>query len=213
MKFNRDNHKNRRGYYLAFVVVELLIISALFIFSVHWLVILLTLPLLLIDIWSNLRCAKRENNFIQEIEIRPDELTCLTSKGVVYTIPFDKVRFSIREKKFEKEKTEIEIRLKRLLRSKLIGRLHIRNWSNLFAIKAALVNHKYCQIKYRPEGFWSKYGTLTADIIITSASLTMGEVADLAGDVNTASDFRELIMPITSSELSEEKDKKAENLE
>ena len=118
--------------------------------------------------------------------------------------------FSIREKKFETDKTEIEIREKKLLRSRLIGRLHISNWNKIFEIKRELIKCKVTQIKYRPEGYWSKYGTLTADVVITGTAFTVGEIAEIAGDFETASDLRDNgFMPI--KEIKEEFKNRGEN--
>lgn len=190
MTFKIDNNKNKGLYYQLFVLVELTLLVSLFYFDIHWALLVLLTPVSIIDAWSNIRCAKRQKKYIKEIEISPNGIKCQLATDKVESIPHDKCLFSIREKKFEKDKTEIEIRQKRLLKSRLIGRLPISNWNQIFEIKNELIKNNITQIKYRPEGYWSKYGTLTADIVITGTALAVGEVAEITGDFQTASDLR-----------------------
>ena len=151
---------------------------------------------MLIDAWSNIRCANRQKKFVKEIQIEASGIKYQLANGKTAFIPHAKCLFSIREKKFEKDRTEIEVREKRLLKSRLIGRMHIKNWKQIFEIKNELVRNNITRIKYRPEGYWSKYGTLTADIVITGAAFSVGEVAEMAGEFQIASDARDLMMPI-----------------
>ncbi|MCE7992930.1 MAG: hypothetical protein HEP71_13155 [Roseivirga sp.] len=197
MVFKRDNNKNKSLYYQIYIVVELFILFLLYYYGIHWFLLLLLTPTILLDTWSNMRCARRQKKFIREIEITDEGIKCVLANKSSQSIPIEKCLFSIREKKFEKEKTEIEIRSKRLLKSKLIGRLHIKHWSQIPEIKNELLKHSITQIKYRPEGYWSKYGTLTADVVITTTAFTIAAVADVSGDLGTASGLRaDGFMPI-----------------
>lgn len=196
MIFKRDNKKNKRLYYQLFVLIESTLLVGFYYFDIHLAILILVTPIFFIDAWSNIRCANREKKYIKEIEIQPDRIRCLLASNKVDSIPHDKCLFSIREKKYEIDKTEIEIRKKRLLKSRLIGRINIKNWKQIFEIKNELIKNNITQIKYRPEGYWSKYGILTADIVITGTALAVGEVAEMAGDFQTASDAKDLFMPI-----------------
>jgi len=187
-KFNRDNLDSKKTYYTIFIIVELMIIFSLFYFNIHWLLLIFLIPILLIDIVSNKRCFNRQKNFISSIEFLNEEIICTHLNNSKTNIPFNKARFSIRQKKFEKDKTEIEIKFKKSLKSKLIGRVHIKNWLNIFELQNELVKNNITKVKYRPEGYWSKYGGYTADIIITTSALTLGEIADFAGDTNGVND-------------------------
>ena len=138
MTFKRDNTKNKRLYYQVFVAVELMILVGLFYFGIHWAILLFATPVILLDAWSNLRCAGRQKKFIKEINIDREGIRCLLANGSTESIPLAKSLYSIREKKFEKDRTEIEIRRKKLLRSSLIGRLHIKHWKQILEIKQAL---------------------------------------------------------------------------
>lgn len=209
MKYIRTNTKTKNQYYQLFALADILALVLLYIYTpIHWVFILLFTPLLLLDFWSNLRCARRQKHPINEIHISDKNITCIFSNGNTQVIPHSEGKFSIREVKFEKEKTEIEVRQKKRIKSQLIGRLHIKNWENIFEIKNSLLEHKYTQIKYRPEGYWSKYGTLTADTIITGTAFTISAAADIQGDHGLASDLRsDLFMPLSDLQKSDKEKK------
>ena len=204
MTFKRYNDKNKKLYYRLFILNELAILAALFYFDIHWGVLLISTPIILMDAWSNLRCLNRQKRYIKEIQINENGITCELANRKTVEISHEKCLFSIRDVKYEKEKTEIEIRLKLLIKSRLIGRLHISNWNQIFEIRDELAKNKITQIKYRPEGYWSKYGTLTADIILTGTALAIGEIAETSGDHNTANAVEDIFMPLNE----EKRDKK-----
>lgn len=171
------------------MIIELILVGIILSsgFSL-WFVLL---PFILIDIISNKRCYNRQNKLLIEIEFYQNEIVCTDLRGEIIKIPFAKARFSIREVKFEKEKTEIELKIQKSLKNKLIGRLKIKNWNNLLEIKQELVHNSIIEVRFRPEGYWSKYGVLTADAIITSTAM-VGVVTGESDVLNS-----DLIMPIT----------------
>jgi len=176
MQFSINQNKNKYKYYIIFILIELAILMGLYVFiPVSVYLILFLTPFVLIDLWSNYRCARRQKNYIQKISINTSEIQCVFANNRSKKIPLSKSLFSIREIRFEKEKTEIEIREK-------------------------LSQNAVTQISYRPEGFWSKYGILTADTVITGSALTVGVLADLKGDSTFASDLKsDLFMPISNN--------------
>ncbi|WP_053989914.1 hypothetical protein [Mangrovimonas sp. TPBH4] len=196
-KFERDNLKNKQNYFKALIIVEILVIISLFYFNVNLFLSILSTSILLIDIYSNKRCLNRQKNFIKSVEFKDRKIICTHLKNNQTIIPFEKLKFSIREKKFEKDKTEIEIKLKKSLKSKLIGRLHINNWSNVFDLKNEFLKNSITQIKYRPEGFWSKYGLLTADIVITGTALAGSTLSEISGDLGTSNNLDSIFMPLS----------------
>lgn len=197
MIFTRSNNKTKQLYYQIFILIELSLLILLYYIEIHWAILLLATPIILIDAWSNLRCSNRQKKHIQKIEVNDDGIKCYLANKTEEFIPKEKSLFSIREEKFEKDKTEIEVRRKGTIKSRLVGRLHILNWNQILEIKSELLKNKITQIKYRPEGYWSKYGTLTADVVITGTALATAEIADLAGDLITADNLRtDGIMPL-----------------
>ncbi len=200
MTFQRDNDKNKNLYYRIYILVELTILVLLYYYHIHWFILFFATIIILLDVWSNIRCARRQKRFIREIEISDQGISCRLANKTTVQIPKEKCLFSIREKKFEKERTEIEIRQKRTLRSKLIGRMHIKHWQQIFEIKEALIQHQVSQIRYRPEGYWSKYGTLTADVLITGTALTAAAAASATGNTELARGLKsDMFMPIHSN--------------
>ncbi|WP_422091002.1 hypothetical protein [Tenacibaculum ovolyticum] len=211
--FERDNLKNKQNYYKILIVIEILAIISLVYFNINWFVIFFGFPILLVDIYSNKRCLSRQKNFIKSVEFEDGKIICTHLKNNQTLIPFEKLKFSIREEKFEKDKTEIEIKLKKALKSKLIGRLHINNWTNIFDLKNEFLKNSVTQIKYRPEGFWSKYGVLTADIVITGTAMAASTLAEGNGDFSTSQNLDNVFMPISEIKdtFSPEKEKPAGN--
>tara|TARA_B100000809_G_scaffold152297_1_gene149644 strand:- start:4380 stop:5015 length:636 start_codon:yes stop_codon:yes gene_type:complete len=209
MIFKRDNLKNKKNFYLILIIAEIAIYISLFFTNIHWLFLILIFPFLLIDLISNKRCLKRQKNFIKEIEFHKNKLTCIHLKDSTTSIDFNDLIFSFREIKFEKDKSEIEIKTKGRLRNKLIGRIHISNWENIFEIKNELLNNEIVRVKFKPEGFWSKYGGLTADIVITTSALAIGELGDLAGDTQGASNARDIAFQSNFDDLHKEHENKA----
>lgn len=209
--FERSNLKSKQNYYRIFIVLEVLAAISLFYFNVNGFVIFFAFPILLIDMYSNKRCLNRQKNFIQSVEFKENNIVCTHLKNNQTVIPFKKVKFSIREEKFEKDQTEIEIKFKKAFKSRLIGRLHIDNWDTIFELQNELLNNNITQVKYRPEGFWSKYGILTADIVITGTAMAGGALAEMNNDFNTASSLNNVFMPLSdikdSIELNKEKER------
>lgn len=189
--FERDNLNNKQNYYKVLIVIEVLLLVSLFCFNLNWILIFFALPILCIDLYSNKRCLDRQRNFIKYVEFNNKDIICIHLNDKRTVIPFKNAKFSIREVKFEKDKIEIEIKQKVFLKSKLVGRLHISNWSSISEIKKEFLKNTVTQVKYRPEGFWSKYGILMADVVITSASLAMSE---LPVDINN---LEEIVFPIS----------------
>lgn len=186
MKFKRDDLKNKKSYYFLLIVFEILLFFSLFYFKIHWVFILIVFPFFLIEIISNKRNLNRQKNFITNIEFKEDKIICTHFRGNKTEIPFEKTLFSFREIKFEKDKSEIEIKRKGKLKNKLIGRIHINNWKNIFLIKNEFVKNSITRVQFKPEGFWLKYAGFTADTIIFSSSLAFGEVAEILGDSDGA---------------------------
>jgi hypothetical protein len=209
MIFKRDNLKNKKNFYLILMIVEIAIYISLFFTNIHWLFLILIFPLLIIELISNKRCLKRQTNFIKEIEFHRKKLTCIHLNDSTTSIDFNDLIFSFREIKFEKDKSEIEIKTKGRIRNKLIGRIHINNWKNIFEIKNELLNNEIVRVKFKPEGFWSKYGGLTADIVITTTALAIGELGDLAGDTHGASKVRDIAFQSNFNDLHKEHESKA----
>lgn len=112
MIFKRDNLKNKKNFYLILIITEITIYRSLFFINIHWLFLILILifPFLIIELISNKRCLKRQKNFIKEIEFHENKLSCFHLKDSTTSIDFNDLIFSFREIKFEKDKSEIEIK-------------------------------------------------------------------------------------------------------
>ena len=209
MIFKRTNQKSKRNYYTILIVIETLLYIGLFFLDIHWIFLILIFPFYVLETVSNKRCLNRQKNFITTLETHDEFLECNHINGKKSIIPYNQLSYSFREIKFEKDKSEIEIKKKKWLGSKLIGRIHINNWDNIFDIIKEFQNKKITRVKFKPEGFWSKYGGLTADIVITSSALAIGEVAEIVGSADLASDARDIAFE--SEFHSQKKDQSVKN--
>ena len=207
MIFKRDNLKNKKNFYLTLIVVEIAIYISLFFTNIHPFFLILMFPFLIIELISNKRCLKRQTNFIKQIEFHKSKMLCIHLNDSKTSIDFNDLIFSFRDIKFEKDKSEIEIKTKGRFRNKLIGRIHIKNWKNIFEIKNELLNNEIIRVKFRPEGFWSKYGGLTADIVITTSALAVGKLADFTGDTQTVNSARDIAFQTDFNSLHKKHEK------
>jgi len=131
MKFQRDNLKSKTKYYLVLILLEIFGFTYLFFTEIRWIFLVLIFPFLIIEITSNARCLNRQNNFIKEIEFKENKLVCIHANNKKTIIEYTKLIYSFREIKFEKDKSELEIKIKGRIKNKLVGRIHINNWKNI----------------------------------------------------------------------------------
>jgi len=76
-------------------------------------------------------------------------------------------------------------------------------------IRNVLIQKGITRVKFRPEGFWNKYGGLTADIAITTSAIALGEIADLAGDVDGSNQASKIAFQSDFHNLHKEQEEKA----
>lgn len=194
MIFTRDHLRNKQNYYLTLIIVEIVTYLTLIFLKIPWYITVLIFPFLIIEIISNLRCLNRQKNFIKALEFHKDKLICTHINNSKTLIDFDDLLYSFREIKFEKDKSEIEIKTKGKIRNKRIGRIHINDWKNIFEVKDELLKNGIIRVQFKPEGFWNKYGGLTADVVLTTSALTINEIgeSEIANNIAFSSDFNSL---------------------
>ena len=74
--FERENLSNKQHYYKILIIIELLLLIALFYFKLHWFFIILVLPILCVDLYSNKRCLNRQQNYIKKVEFNDTKIIC-----------------------------------------------------------------------------------------------------------------------------------------
>lgn len=98
------------------------------------------------------------------------------------------LKYSIRKRKFDKHKTEIELKLKKGLRYKTIERLHIKNWNTIFEIEQELKKCKVERVEWKPQTLWGKYWGIFIDLFfvtIADGDLGMTEYQEKSIHENT----------------------------
>lgn len=91
-----------------------------------------------------------------------DKLILVDSKNEKTEIMYSDLKYSIRKKKFEKDRTEIEIKTK----SKITQRLHIKNWNRLLEIEEQLELKRIERVKWKAKTLWRRYWGIFIDLIL-----------------------------------------------
>ena len=64
-------------------------------------------------------------------------------------IKLSNLKYSIKKRKFDKHKTEIELKVKKGLLFKTSERLHIKNWEEIFKIEKELEKNKVPRVEWK----------------------------------------------------------------
>ena len=86
-------------------------------------------------------------------------------------IKLSNLKYSIKKRKFDKHKTEIELKEKKGLLFKTSERLHIKNWEEIFKIEKELEKNKVPRVEWKPKTIWGKYWGVFIDLFF----LTVGD--------------------------------------
>ena len=89
-------------------------------------------------------------------------------------IKLTNLKYSIKKWKFDKHKTEIELKEKKGLLFKTSERLHIKNWEEIFKIEKELEKNKVPRVEWKPKTIWRKYWGIFLDLF--SMTVTDGDL-------------------------------------
>ena len=89
-------------------------------------------------------------------------------------IKLSNLKYSIKKRKFDKHKTEIELKEKKGLLFKTSERLHIKNWEEIFKIEKELEKNKVPRVEWKPKTIWRKYWGIFLDLF--SMTVTDGDL-------------------------------------
>ncbi|WP_166387936.1 hypothetical protein [Polaribacter sp. 11A2H] len=89
-------------------------------------------------------------------------------------IKLSNLKYSIKKWKFDKHKTEIELKEKKGLLFKTSERLHIKNWEEIFKIEKELEKNKVPRVEWKPKTIWRKYWGIFLDLF--SMTVTDGDL-------------------------------------
>lgn len=169
-----QNHKTQKIKWRIYIALDLCLIILLNIYSGWNFMIQIGLTfLILINLIFDIIYLIKENTRIVNIEFNNETLIIITNKKKITDLSFSNIKYSILKKPFSKEKTEIELKLRKGLVNKTIGRIHIRNWPSIFDIEIELIHNNIPRVKWSPQTLWSKYWGIFLDLFVFS--VTKGE--------------------------------------
>ena len=124
--------------------------------------------ILLINLVFDFFYLIKARSIITELEFDKHQIIIKYKRGRNKKIKYSNINYSIRKRKFDKHKTEIELKEKKILKFKTFNRIHIKNWQDTFVIEKELEAHKIKRVEWKPQTLWSKYWGIFIDIFFFS---------------------------------------------
>ncbi|WP_299245374.1 hypothetical protein [uncultured Aquimarina sp.] len=122
---------------------------------------------------------RKEKAIITELKFDENLITIIYKNRRQNKINYSNLKYSIRKRKFDKHKTEIELKKRKGLIFKTIGRLHIRNWDEIFDIEKELETQKIPRVAWKPKTLWGKYWGIFIELFFISAGESLhGDIID-----------------------------------
>ncbi|MDO6759614.1 hypothetical protein Q4566_05320 [Tamlana sp. 2_MG-2023] len=172
MKFEPTNTKTDKIKWLIYIVIGFCALIYIIKYSEwNFFFKFLTSFLLIINLLFDIYYLTKIKPFITNIELNESFLTINRINNKSKKTQLSNLRYSIRKQKFDKQKTEIEIKEKKGFKFKTIERLHIKNWNEIFEIEQELENHKIPRVEWKPQTIWKKYWGIFIDLFF----LTVGD--------------------------------------
>ncbi|CAH8290014.1 hypothetical protein EV196_107199 [Mariniflexile fucanivorans] len=131
---------------------------------------LISIPLV-VNLLFDISYFKKAGYGITQLNFDATEIEIIDKKENKKRIPYSNFKYSIRKRKFDRLKTEIELKIKKNLRFKTFGRLHITSWENIFEIENELENRNVISTEWKPQTIWRKYWGIFIDLFF----LNMGD--------------------------------------
>ncbi|MEP1490466.1 MAG: hypothetical protein ABJK28_18755 [Algibacter sp.] len=156
---------------------------------------LISIPLV-INLLFDIYYLKKEGSVILKLSFDKTEIVVIDNKKVSYS----NLKYSIRKRNFNKHKTEIELKTKRGLGFKTFGRIHIKNWGDIFEIENELENRGVARTKWNPKTLWGKYWGIFIDMFFLT--LTTGD-----GDLGLTEHQEKSIKETTQNPIKNKKNR------
>ena len=171
IQYLASKNKSNQPKWLIYILIGLGILVYIFKYS-DWHIfskILISIPVI-VNLLFDIFYFKKVGNRIHEIRFNATEIVVFKNKRIGKPIPYSKLKYSIRKRKFDKHKTEIELKIKRNLRFQTFGRLHIKNWDTIFAIEEELEKRKVPRVEWKPMTLWGKYWGTFIDLFFLTVA-------------------------------------------
>ncbi len=129
---------------------------------------------LVINLLFDIVYLRKENILVSELTFNDTVIAITSNQKTVKRILYPNLKYSIRKRKFDKHKTEIELKLKKGLRFKTYYRIHIKNWDSIFEIENELDTHGVLRVEWKPKTFWAKYWGIFIELFFATAGEGLG---------------------------------------
>ncbi|CAL2094273.1 conserved protein of unknown function [Tenacibaculum sp. 190524A02b] len=196
IKFKATKNKSDKLKWLIYILIGLGLLIFIIKYS-DWHIIskiLISIPLI-INLLFDVFYFKKVGYIINEIHFGDSEVEVFDLKKNKKRITYSNLKYSIRKRKFDKHKIEIELKNKRSLKFKTFGRLHIKNWDNIFDIEKELEQRKVVRVEWKPMTLWGKYWGIFIDLFF----ITSG-----GGDIGMTEYQENSIKEVTENPVEEE---------
>ncbi|KAB1153361.1 hypothetical protein F7018_16980 [Tenacibaculum aiptasiae] len=175
--FKATKNNSDRLKWLVYILLGLGVLTYIIKYS-DWHIIskiLFSIPLI-INLLFDVFYFKKAGYVIDKIHFDESGVEIEDTKKGKKRIPYSNLKYTIRKRKFDKYKTEIELKTKKSLRFKTFGRLHIKNWETIFDIEKELEKREVSRVEWKPMTLWGKYWGFFIDLFFITAG---GEYAGM----------------------------------
>lgn len=196
IKYKATKNKTDKLKWLIYILIGLGLLIFIIKYS-DWHIIskiLISTPLI-INLLFDVFYFKKVGYLINEIHFGDSEIEIFDLKKNKKRISYSNLKYSIRKRKFDRHKTEIELKSKNFLKFKTFGRLHIKNWDNIFDIENELEQRKVPRTEWKPMTLWGKYWGIFVDLFF----LTAGD-----GDIGMTEYQEKSIKEVTENPIDKE---------
>ncbi|PPK95685.1 hypothetical protein LY01_01278 [Nonlabens xylanidelens] len=163
-EFKATGNKNDKLKWVIYIVLGISLLIFIFKYPEWHLIfkLIISIPII-INLLFDFSYLNKEKHIISELNFTDTEIVIREKKTI--TIKYSDLKYSIRKRKFDKQKTEIELKAKKFLKYKTIGRIHIKNWDHIFQIEKELENNRVLRTEWKPKTLWGKYWGIFIDLL------------------------------------------------
>ncbi|MBW1296297.1 hypothetical protein [Aquimarina litoralis] len=164
--FKANRYKTNRLKWLTYCILGIALLIFIIKYS-EWHFIskfLISIPIL-INLLFDIVYLKKENQLVSELNFRDSALHIIDKNKSTKAVPYSNLKYSIRKRKFDKHKTEIELKIKKRLLFKTYRRIHIKNWEQIFEIEKVLDEKGVSRTEWKPKTLWGKYSGIFIDLL------------------------------------------------
>ena len=170
IKFKATKYKTAKSKWLIYILIGLgLLIFIIKYSDWHFISIFLISIPLIVNLLFDISYFNKSGYLITELNFGDSKIEIIDYKKNIIRISYSNLKYSIRKRKFDRHKTEIELKIKKSIKFKTFGRVHIKNWDNIFDIENELENRGILRTEWNAMTLWRKYWGIFIDLFFLTA--------------------------------------------